>query len=197
MGPAEPKTISFWNAVSSRRQVLSLSDWQPPPEMRGAHGHIPFYLRPPALGPHHSHRRAACSSCYRTCPPSAEHSGYAASGSSTSPIPRRRLLFSHEPPGSVRPSPPVARTRRALLLIRCSPKAILSTGGSFSNSTLLSFPDCGGGSVTCPFGGQPQGYSPGLQYAFASSEAPTLAQGGTDCLGDTTSDAVGGTYDDV
>lgn len=59
------------------------------------------------------------------------------------------------------------------------------------------FPGCGGGSVACPFGGSAQSYKPGLQYAFASNEAPTLAQGGKDCLGDTTADPVGATYDQV
>ncbi len=59
------------------------------------------------------------------------------------------------------------------------------------------FPGCGGGSVACPFGGTAQSYKPGLQYAFASNEAPTLAQGGKDCLGDTTADPVGATYDEV
>jgi len=59
------------------------------------------------------------------------------------------------------------------------------------------FPGCGGGTVACPFGGTAQSYKPGLQFAFASSEAPTLQPGGNDCLGDTTSDPVGATFDAV
>jgi hypothetical protein len=67
------------------------------------------------------------------------------------------------------------------------------------------FPKCGAGDTrTCPFGGQVQNppdnksYSSfGQQYIFASSEAPTLQDGTKDCLGDTTSDPVGATFDEV
>jgi hypothetical protein len=59
------------------------------------------------------------------------------------------------------------------------------------------FPGCGGGKVECPFGGTPQSYTPGLQYAYASSEADNLQPGGGDCLGDGTSDPVGATFDQV
>ncbi len=59
------------------------------------------------------------------------------------------------------------------------------------------FPGCVSGSVACPFGGQPQSYKPGLQYAVASSDAPVLAEGSNECLGDGTSDPVGATFDEV
>jgi hypothetical protein len=59
------------------------------------------------------------------------------------------------------------------------------------------FPGCPGSSVSCTFGGEPQKYTPGLQYALASSEAPALNAGGGDCLGDVTSDPVGATFDAV
>ncbi len=62
---------------------------------------------------------------------------------------------------------------------------------------VAKFPGCGGGSVACPFGGTPQSYNPGLQYAFASSENATLQPGGGDCLGDADSDPVGATFDQV
>lgn len=63
---------------------------------------------------------------------------------------------------------------------------------------VAKFPGCeGGGKVQCAFGGDPQSYTPGLQYAYASSEADTLQAGGNDCLGDGTNDPVGATFDQV
>ncbi|HKF45780.1 MAG TPA: deoxyribonuclease II family protein [Terracidiphilus sp.] len=59
------------------------------------------------------------------------------------------------------------------------------------------FPSCGGGTVQCAFGGSTQSYTPGLQYAYASSEVDTLQPGGKDCLGDGTNDPVGATFDQV
>jgi Deoxyribonuclease II len=60
------------------------------------------------------------------------------------------------------------------------------------------FPKCGSGSVrSCPFGGQVQNYSAfSQQFVFASSENHTLQQG-NDCLGDSTDDPVGATFDEV
>jgi hypothetical protein len=59
------------------------------------------------------------------------------------------------------------------------------------------FPDCGaGGSRGCPFGGTVQKYKDGQQYVFASDEAPTLKQG-TGCAGDTGSDPIGATFEQV
>jgi hypothetical protein len=64
------------------------------------------------------------------------------------------------------------------------------------------FPMCGGGDTrTCPFGGTvqttPSYQSFGQQYVFASSEAPVLQGGGKDCLGTTTGDPVGATFDEI
>src|SRR5271167_4360840 len=60
------------------------------------------------------------------------------------------------------------------------------------------FPGCGGGAGrACPFGGQPQTYKNfSQQFVYASSESPTLQQG-NDCVGDTTSDPIGATFDEV
>jgi len=60
------------------------------------------------------------------------------------------------------------------------------------------FPGCGAGATrACPFGGTPQPYTSfGQQFAYASSESPTLQQG-DGCTGDTTSDPVGATFDQV
>jgi len=59
------------------------------------------------------------------------------------------------------------------------------------------FPGCGSGTVSCPFGGDGQDYTPGLQYAFASSEAPQLQPGSKDCLGESGDDPVAATFDEV
>ncbi len=59
------------------------------------------------------------------------------------------------------------------------------------------FPGCGGGEVACPFGGTPQTYLAGQQFAFASSETATLDGGGEECLGDSTGDPVGATFDEI
>jgi hypothetical protein len=62
------------------------------------------------------------------------------------------------------------------------------------------FPGCGGGDTrTCQFGGEAQNYSLpfGQRYAYASSEANALKDGGKECLGTTTDDPVGATFDQV
>lgn len=60
-----------------------------------------------------------------------------------------------------------------------------------------SFPGCGGAQRTCPFGGTVERYKYfGQQFVFASSADPTLQQGGG-CVGDTTADPVGATFDEV
>jgi len=60
------------------------------------------------------------------------------------------------------------------------------------------FPGCGGSAErACPFGGQPQSYKNySQQFVYASSESPTLQQG-NGCAGDTTSDPIGATFDEV
>jgi hypothetical protein len=62
------------------------------------------------------------------------------------------------------------------------------------------FPGCGGGDTRiCPFGGEPQNYSLpfGQRYAYASSDANALQDGGKSCLGTTTDDPIGATFDQV
>jgi Deoxyribonuclease II len=60
------------------------------------------------------------------------------------------------------------------------------------------FPGCGGTAQrACLFGGTVQNYPHfGQQFVFASSEAHALKQG-SDCAGDTTTDPVGATFDEV
>src|ERR1700730_16995313 len=60
------------------------------------------------------------------------------------------------------------------------------------------FPECGADiSRQCPFGGEPRDYSSfGQQFVFASSESPSLRKG-NDCVGDTTADPLGATFDEV
>lgn len=62
------------------------------------------------------------------------------------------------------------------------------------------FPGCGGGTRSCPFGGQKQTdpkYKFGQQYVMASSEATTLQDGSADCVGTTTDDPVGASFDEI
>ena len=59
------------------------------------------------------------------------------------------------------------------------------------------FPDCGGAQRECPFGGTVQPYTHfGQQFAFASSTNRVLHQGGG-CVGDSTADPVGATFDEA
>ena len=65
------------------------------------------------------------------------------------------------------------------------------------NSSLL--PECGGTATRqCLFGGSIQTYKKpfGQQFAFASSETPTLQQG-AGCAGDTTTEPIGATFDEI
>jgi hypothetical protein len=60
-----------------------------------------------------------------------------------------------------------------------------------------SFPECGGFQRTCPFGGTVKPYTSfSQQFAFASSAGGTLRQGGG-CAGDTATDPLGATFDQV
>jgi hypothetical protein len=65
----------------------------------------------------------------------------------------------------------------------------------FNSETL---PGCGGGVLrSCPFGGTVQPYHEfSQQFAYASSVDQTLQEGGG-CLGDSTTDPVGATFDQV
>ena len=60
------------------------------------------------------------------------------------------------------------------------------------------FPGCGTGATrVCLFGGSVQDYKAfGQQFVYASSQSPSL-QKGRDCVGDTTTDPVGATFDEV
>ncbi len=59
------------------------------------------------------------------------------------------------------------------------------------------FPECGGPVRACPFGGTVQPYTHfSQQFAFASSANHTLQQG-SGCVGDTTLDPLGATFDQV
>lgn len=60
------------------------------------------------------------------------------------------------------------------------------------------FPGCGGSATrTCPFGGSVQNYKVfGQQFVYASSENPSL-QKGNNCVGDTTAEPIGATFDEV
>jgi len=64
-----------------------------------------------------------------------------------------------------------------------------------------SFPSCGGATRSCPFGGEVQTtatYSKfGQQYVFATSENASLQEGATGCLGDSSQDPVGASFDEI
>jgi hypothetical protein len=64
------------------------------------------------------------------------------------------------------------------------------------------FPQCGNGDTrACPFGGTPQTSASyknfSQRFVYASSEAEMLQDGGSACLGDTTDDPVGASFDEV
>jgi hypothetical protein len=98
---------------------------------------------------------------------------------------------------AVTPSAPQAMAATA------TPTPMLSAGKAvdwwfvfkFNSETL---PGCGGGGVrSCPFGGTVQSYDRfGQQFAYASSVNQALQEGGG-CLGDSTTDPVGATFDEV
>jgi hypothetical protein len=58
------------------------------------------------------------------------------------------------------------------------------------------FPDCGGAPRACPFGGTVENYRVGQQYVVANSESPTLKEG-QGCAGDTATDPIGATFEQV
>lgn len=60
------------------------------------------------------------------------------------------------------------------------------------------FPGCGGENEkrACPFGGEVQNYTFGQQFVYASSETEKLQQG-AGCVGGTTTDPLGATFDEV
>jgi hypothetical protein len=59
------------------------------------------------------------------------------------------------------------------------------------------FPQCGGAARACPFGGEVQDYKAfSQQFVYASSQSGTL-QKGNGCAGDTTTDPLGATFEQV
>jgi hypothetical protein len=64
-----------------------------------------------------------------------------------------------------------------------------------------SFPACGGATRSCPFGGQVQTTSTyskfGQQFVFATNEHPNLEDGTSGCLGDSSQDPVGASFDEI
>ena len=64
-----------------------------------------------------------------------------------------------------------------------------------------SFPACGGATRSCPFGGQVQTtatYSKfGQQYVSATSDHSNLQDGVSGCLGDSSQDPVGASFDEI
>ena len=83
-----------------------------------------------------------------------------------------------------------------------APMPLLKTGQPVAwwfvfkfNTAVL--PSCGDAQRTCLFGGTVQPYKKfGQQFAYASSVDPTLKQG-AGCAGDTTTDPLGATFDQV
>jgi Deoxyribonuclease II len=102
--------------------------------------------------------------------------------------------------------------RRRLVLLACccvtplaaqqAPTPLLSNGQPVNwwfvfKFNAESFPDCGGAQRTCPFGGTVERYrSFSQQFVFASSADHSLQQGGG-CIGDTTADPLGATFNQV
>ena len=61
------------------------------------------------------------------------------------------------------------------------------------------FPKCGANQTeqrTCPFGGQVQSYTYSQQFVYASSDDPSLQKGSV-CVGETTTDPLGATFEEV
>ena len=104
-----------------------------------------------------------------------------------------------------------------LLLLMLATSALADGPASSSPSPLLkegqpvqwwfvfkfntkTFPECGGSiERKCIFGGEAPAYEPGYsqQFVYASKDAPTLQQGSGACVGDTTADPVGATFNEL
>ncbi len=116
------------------------------------------------------------------------------------------LVPSSAPP-AVANQPPTQATVQTAGQAENGPAPLLSAGKPVDwffvfKFNAASFPECAGGAQrTCPFGGSPQGYEKdhgkfSQQFAYASNLDPTLQDGGG-CVGDTTTDPVGATFDEV
>jgi len=90
----------------------------------------------------------------------------------------------------------------AAALCAQAPVPLLKTGQPVNWWFVFKFnaqsgPSCGGAQRACTFGGTVQPYNLfGQQFAFASSADPTLQQG-IGCVGDSTTDPLGATFDQV
>jgi hypothetical protein len=125
-------------------------------------------------------------------------------------------MKSYEPKGILKTLLPVAVLFVSLALFPSYPNGAVQVGASSGAPVPLlekghpvdwwfvfkfnsaAFPGCQGTATRqCQFGGEVQSYKVfGQQYAFASSESPSLKQG-SDCVGDTTSDPIGATFDEI
>jgi hypothetical protein len=115
-------------------------------------------------------------------------------------------LLSTKPPSPVPPPPPAATTTASPVAKHTSStelSPLLSVGKPVDWWLMFkfnagSFPECSGGdSRACPFGGTVQGYNKfSQQFAYASSQNHAL-QMGSGCAGDTTTDPLGATFEQV
>ena len=107
----------------------------------------------------------------------------------------RKLIFAAAVLSCLLPSVSAAPAATAPTPLLASGKAVDWWFVFKFNATA--FPNCGGTvQRACLFGGQPQNYKFGLQYAFASSTKPGL-QMGDGCAGDTTADPIGATFGQI
>jgi hypothetical protein len=95
---------------------------------------------------------------------------------------------------NVRPVPAAARP------VRDAPSPLVRKGHAVDwwfafKFNAASFPGCSAAKM-CPFGGGVQHYVSGQQFVYATSEDPTLKMR-TDCIGETTMDPVGATFDEL
>lgn len=129
--------------------------------------------------------------------------GFVWSGNLQVQVPENGAASSGQPPTGTTtlPSPPSGQGVAAA--IQDGPMPLLAKGHPVDwwfvfkfNSSV--FPGCGGTAVrACLFGGDVQNYKAfSQQFVYASSEAQALQQG-NDCLGDTTDDPIGATFDQV
>jgi deoxyribonuclease II len=83
------------------------------------------------------------------------------------------------------------------------PKPLVANGKSVDwwfvfKLNAAKFPECGGSTRACPFGGTAQKYKQGFgqQYVYATNDDPTLKQG-KGCAGETGTDPIGATFEQV
>jgi hypothetical protein len=109
-----------------------------------------------------------------------------------------------EQPPPAPPPPAVAAERPPAAELATAPTPLTRDGQPVNwwfvfKFNAASFPACGAGTVSrsCTFGGSVQPYSQySQQYVYASDAAPTLKKG-SGCVGDTTADPLGATFDRI